>query len=134
LILRCSGSEHGGTSQFASRLIGEREVTRITTSRSRRMTELFGATTRTEQPGVEAAVMGSEIEQLPDLSGYLKLASSPAWQRVRLRSAALQVRTEPTGQAATILTFPPVSTAFRSPAATEAEKQRATARDGLELE
>ena len=25
LILRCSGSEHGGTSQFASRLIGERE-------------------------------------------------------------------------------------------------------------
>src|SRR5882762_9600939 len=28
LILRCSGSEHGGTSQFASRLIGEREVVR----------------------------------------------------------------------------------------------------------
>ena len=28
LILRCSGSEHGGTSQFASRLIGEREVLR----------------------------------------------------------------------------------------------------------
>ncbi len=28
LILRCSGSEHGGTSQFASRLIGEREVIR----------------------------------------------------------------------------------------------------------
>src|SRR5262249_44559722 len=36
LILRCSGSEHGGTSQFASRLIGERAVTRVTTSRSRR--------------------------------------------------------------------------------------------------
>ena len=28
LILRCAGSEHGGTSQFASRLIGEREVVR----------------------------------------------------------------------------------------------------------
>ena len=28
LILRCSGSEQGGTSQFASRLIGEREVIR----------------------------------------------------------------------------------------------------------
>src|SRR6185437_4039035 len=28
LILRCSASEHGGTSQFASRLIGEREVAR----------------------------------------------------------------------------------------------------------
>ena len=31
LILRCSGSEHGGTSQFASRLIGEREVLRVQT-------------------------------------------------------------------------------------------------------
>ena len=28
--------------------------------------------------------MPSELEQLPDLVGYLKLASSPAWQRVRL--------------------------------------------------
>ena len=134
LILRCSGSEHGGTSQFASRLIGEREVTRITTSRSRRMTELFGATTWTEHAGVEAAVMGSEIEQLPDLSGYLKLASSPGWQRVHLRSAAPQLRTEPRRHTATILTFPPASTVSRSPAATEAEKQRATARDGLEPE
>src|SRR5213079_3018146 len=33
LILRCSGSEHGGTSQFASRLIGEREVIRRQASR-----------------------------------------------------------------------------------------------------
>jgi hypothetical protein len=28
LILRCSGSEHGGTSRFASNLIGERESVR----------------------------------------------------------------------------------------------------------
>src|SRR5215467_440222 len=28
LILRCSASEHGGTSSFAARLIGEREVIR----------------------------------------------------------------------------------------------------------
>ena len=35
LILRCSGSEHGGTSHFASRLIGEREVVRRQTSRGR---------------------------------------------------------------------------------------------------
>jgi hypothetical protein len=134
LILRCSGSEHGGTSQFASRLIGEREVTRITTSRSRRMTELFGATTRTEHPAVEAAVMGSEIEQLPDLSGYLKLASSPAWQRVHLRSPVPQLGTEARGHTARILTFPHESSASRSPALTSADQQRATARDGLELE
>src|ERR1700736_3769108 len=33
LILRCSGSDNGGTSQFASRLIGEREIVRRQTSR-----------------------------------------------------------------------------------------------------
>jgi hypothetical protein len=27
----------------------------------------------------EDAVMASEIEQLPDISGYLKLASCPQW-------------------------------------------------------
>jgi hypothetical protein len=47
LILRCSGSDHGGTANFASRLIGQ-------------------------------------IEQLPDLCGYLKFASVPGWQRVSL--------------------------------------------------
>jgi hypothetical protein len=88
LILRCSGSEHGGTSQFASRLIGEREVVRITRSRSQRALEVLPAITHSEHFGVEAAVMGSEIEQLPDLAGYLKLASSPAWWRVGLQPAA----------------------------------------------
>ena len=33
LILRCSASENGGTSQFASRLIGEREILRRQVSR-----------------------------------------------------------------------------------------------------
>src|SRR5579863_9924072 len=41
MILRCAGSEHGGTSQFASRLIGEREVIRTSVSRSRRPFELL---------------------------------------------------------------------------------------------
>ena len=84
LILRCSGSEHGGTSQFASRLIGEREVLRVQTSRSRRATEILPAVTRSEHLGLEAAVMGAQIEQLPDLAGYLKIASRPEWRRVRL--------------------------------------------------
>jgi hypothetical protein len=35
-----------------------------------------------EQYATEAAVMPSELEQLPDLTGYLKLASSPAWLKV----------------------------------------------------
>jgi len=136
LILRCSGSEHGGTSQFASRLIGEREITRITTSRSRRMTEFSASVTQTEQRSVEPAVMGSEIEQLPDLSGYLKVASSQAWQRVRLRPVAAELRAEPTVGTARILTFPRAATAATAqlPAATAADPHRAAPHDGLELE
>jgi type IV secretory pathway TraG/TraD family ATPase VirD4 len=90
LILRCSGSENGGTSQFASRLIGEREVRRVyrtrgldrgvpwTVGSGRRSTQLA------EQIVTEYAVLPSELEQLPDLCGYLKLASSPTWWRVAI--------------------------------------------------
>jgi len=84
LILRCAGSEHGGTSQFASRLIGEREVLRTSMSRSQRPFDLLPVVNRSESSTVEAAVMASEIEQLPDLAGYLKLASRPQWLQVTL--------------------------------------------------
>jgi type IV secretory pathway TraG/TraD family ATPase VirD4 len=85
LILRCSASEHGGTSQFASRLIGQREVVRVSRSKSRRPSELLPSITESEHRQVEPAVMDSEIERLPDLAGFLKLASSPDWLRVTLR-------------------------------------------------
>jgi type IV secretory pathway TraG/TraD family ATPase VirD4 len=91
LILRCSASEHGGTSQFASRLIGEREVARRTTARGRDGSGFPGgrgwrrSTNVSEQRVTEAAVLASELEQLPDLTGYLKTASSAVWLRVRLR-------------------------------------------------
>ena len=135
LILRCSGSEHGGTSQFASRLIGEREITRITTSRSRRPTEFLASTTQTEHPAIEAAVMGSEIEQLPDLSGYLKLASNPGWQRVRLSAPVPQPRSRHDLHTASILPFQRRSagvtgTADRTPPA----REPGTLHDGFELE
>jgi hypothetical protein len=84
LILRCSGSDHGGTANFASRLIGQREVLRTNRSRSRRPGDLLSSTTLSEHIGIEPAVMDSQIEQLPDLSGYLKFASVPNWQRVML--------------------------------------------------
>jgi Type IV secretion-system coupling protein DNA-binding domain len=87
LILRCSASEHGGTSQFASRLIGEREVTRTTQSRTRSPSEWFGSTTMSEHIGIEPAVMASQIERLADLEGYLKLASVADWRRVKLSPA-----------------------------------------------
>ena len=94
LILRCAGSEHGGTSQFASRLIGEREVTRRHTSRGRDRESWFTArgarrsTSVSEQRVTEMAVLPSELEQLPDLTGYLKAASSPVWLRVKVRRGA----------------------------------------------
>ena len=87
LILRCSASEKGGTAQFASRLIGEREIVRDTVSRSRSAPlsgDSRGSITRSVQHVIEQAVLASEIEQLPDLEGYLKLASRPQWHRVRL--------------------------------------------------
>lgn len=84
LILRCSSSEGGGTARFASQLIGEREVVRSTISRSRRVTELLGSVSRSQHFGIEPAVLASQLEQLPDLNGYLKYASDPNWVRVRL--------------------------------------------------
>jgi type IV secretory pathway TraG/TraD family ATPase VirD4 len=94
LILRCSGSEQGGTSQFASRLIGEREVIRRQRSRGRDRDGLFQSqstrrsTQVSEQQVIESAVLASELEQLPDLSGYLKTASARGWVRIRLRLPA----------------------------------------------
>ena len=87
LILRCSASENGGTARFASKLIGEREVIRPTVSRTRKggfFAEPGHSVSRGEQHVIETAVLPAEIEQLPDLSGYLKFASHPAWLRVRL--------------------------------------------------
>jgi type IV secretory pathway TraG/TraD family ATPase VirD4 len=84
LILRCSAGERGGTSGFASQLIGQREVLRTTQSRSRQPLRWLSTITRSESLSVESAVMDSEIEQLPDLKGYLKFASSPRWRRVAL--------------------------------------------------
>jgi type IV secretory pathway TraG/TraD family ATPase VirD4 len=84
LILRCSASEGGGTARFASQLIGEREVMHTTVSKSRRRTELWGSVTHSEHLSLEAAVLPSQVEQLPDLAGYLKYASDPVWQKVRL--------------------------------------------------
>ncbi len=88
LILRCAGSENGGTSQFASRLIGEREILRRQVSRGKDRESVFSARgarrsrSITDQHVTELAVMPSELETLPDLCGYLKRASSSVWLKV----------------------------------------------------
>jgi type IV secretory pathway TraG/TraD family ATPase VirD4 len=88
LILRCSGSENGGTSQFACKLIGEREIVRRQISRGTDRDTGFScrgsrrSRSITEQHVTEAAVMPSELESLPDMCGYLKSASSAVWLKV----------------------------------------------------
>jgi type IV secretory pathway TraG/TraD family ATPase VirD4 len=84
LILRCSASEHGGTAEFASRLIGQREVVHVQRSRTRNPTQFLSSVTLTEQLRTEPAVLPSQIERLEDLTGYLKLASLPDWHTVAL--------------------------------------------------
>jgi hypothetical protein len=46
------------------------------------------STSVSEQQVTEAAVLPAELEQLPDLSGYLKTASAPFWLRVRFAPGA----------------------------------------------
>lgn len=84
LILRCSASDGGGTARFASQLIGDREVLRKTVSTSRRSGEWAGSKTLSEHFSIEPALLPSQIEQLPDLAGYLKHASDARWRRVTL--------------------------------------------------
>jgi type IV secretory pathway TraG/TraD family ATPase VirD4 len=101
LILRCSASERGGTSEFASKLIGQREVMHTTRSVSRRTTEWLASTTTTSQQlRIEPAIMASEIERLADLEGFLKIASVPDWKRVRLTPVSYPERITPVSAAA----------------------------------
>src|SRR5262249_31106345 len=76
--------EQGGTSEFASKLIGQREVLHTTLSKTRGALRWLPSTTTSQHLKIEPAVMASEIERLPDLAGFLKLASVPDWQRVQL--------------------------------------------------
>jgi type IV secretory pathway TraG/TraD family ATPase VirD4 len=99
LVLRCSASEHGGTSLFASKLIGDREVLRIANSvsnTSQGFLQGFRETRgQSEHHATESAVMPAEIEQLPDRCGFLKFPSEPAWLRVSFPYFDLAKVTEP---------------------------------------
>jgi type IV secretory pathway TraG/TraD family ATPase VirD4 len=99
VVLRCSASERGGTSRFASQLIGERQVVRM--SQSRHAPDLIGGGNghfshgESEQHATEPAVMPSQIEQLPDRSGFLKFASHPSWMHVQFPFYELPKVAEP---------------------------------------
>jgi hypothetical protein len=86
LLLRCSASEQGGTSQFASRLIGQREVVHLSQSSTWQAEQGGISRTMNEQRSIEPAVLASYIKRLPDLQGFLKFASIPDWLQVSLTS------------------------------------------------
>jgi hypothetical protein len=100
LILRCSASEGGGTARFASGLIGEREVIREQVTKSRGGGPIFAADHRSVSTSMhhvtESAVLPSEIEQLPDLQGYLRFASQREWRRVSIDAKNFHKRGEST--------------------------------------
>ena len=47
-------------------------------------TLILRSVSTSQQTVTESAVLPSEIEQLPDLQGFLKFASQPEWRRVQL--------------------------------------------------
>jgi pyruvate/2-oxoglutarate dehydrogenase complex dihydrolipoamide acyltransferase (E2) component len=132
LILRCAASERGGTSEFASKVIGQREVMQITESRSRSSDKLLPTITTAQHVKIEPAVMASEIERLPDLAGFLRLASNPDWQHVRLTPVRYpSVRRDRAPEASAGSTTAPAAAApvaapaARTPAASTASGQTA---------
>jgi type IV secretory pathway TraG/TraD family ATPase VirD4 len=99
LILRCSdsGERSGGTAQFASQLIGQREVMRTTSSTSETQGSSFQhglriapGTNRSKVSGtntapmVESAVLPAQIEGLENLRGYVHSHGMPFWSRCAL--------------------------------------------------
>jgi hypothetical protein len=68
--------------------IGKREMLREQVTKSRGGGVIFANDHRSVSTSThhvtESAVLASEIEQLPDLQGYLKFASTPEWRRVKM--------------------------------------------------
>lgn len=93
LILRCDTSRDGGTAKFASDLIGEREVMtpEETTSHSRGRNPSTSVSSALRRH-MEKAVLPSEIAQLPDCEGYLRIAREAHWRHVRFDPEDRSVR------------------------------------------
>ena len=84
-LLQCTRRSRLTILRDASRLIDERAIVRQHLARSQRPGVSQASRTTSEYHVTEAAVLPSEIEQLPDLRGYLKIASQPSWLFVALR-------------------------------------------------
>jgi type IV secretory pathway TraG/TraD family ATPase VirD4 len=95
LLLRANDPE---TAEYASRHLGESEVLRESISEGRHRTV-------TQQHHIERLVLASQIQGLPNLVGYLRLAGQDSVRRVRIplvqRTAHLEafVPRQPTAEA-----------------------------------
>ncbi len=95
LVLKCGASEGGGTARFASDLIGEREVERLETSTAHHGGQGGKSITTSSRTQVERAVLPSEITQLRDLKGYLRVSGDPVWRKLSYQPLRLSRRIEP---------------------------------------
>lgn len=95
LVLRCGASEGGGTADFASDLLGEREIERIETSTSHNRGQDGASTTTSYHRQLERAVLPSQVTQLPDLSGYLRISGRTEWLKLSYRPIELEERISP---------------------------------------
>lgn len=85
LVLRCAGGDRNSTAEFASSLIGKQTYEKDSTSKgeSKGKNDSRSSSTSTTT-ATEAAVLSSEIEQLDNLNGYMKVPSSPQWYRLKV--------------------------------------------------
>ena len=91
LILRCAGGDNASTARFASSLIGQQSFMKQSSNEGagpggKSWSNSLSAHT-------EDAVMPSEIERLPDLSGYLKVPSRPEWFLAKIAYQEMPQRT-----------------------------------------
>ena len=82
LVLRCAGGERNSTAAFASSLIGQQSYYKQSTNQGQHAHGTSSGSAITTV--TEDAVLASQIEQLADLNGYLKVPSFTAWHTVKV--------------------------------------------------
>lgn len=90
LLLRAPDPD---TARWCSDSIGQRHVIRKVSSESQNSGG--GGKSESEQHAIEAAVLPSEMQNLPKLQGFLRLADAPAILRIRLEPVRRPAVTEP---------------------------------------
>jgi type IV secretory pathway TraG/TraD family ATPase VirD4 len=93
LVLRVSDSE---TADFMSKYIGEQEIERAikSSSQSKSWQEVSAKSSETQQQQIvtQRAILPSELQNLPDLTGYFNLAGPTPVAKVRLSLAPARTR------------------------------------------